>query len=134
MSKERVGFVLCLLLIHALVLPAVAEEGRRPIFERTVITEPGKYILTRDIPQGSGVAIEVASGVDHVDIDLNGFAVYGNPVGGPGTYSITANTVGSNVTIHNGHINAPGGFGVYVRAEKALLQDIQVTLSNVGSG
>ena len=134
MNKEPARFGLLFLLAHSFVLPLAAEEGRRPIFERTVITEPGKYILTRDIPQGSGVAIEVASGIDHVDIDLNGFTVYGNPVGGPGTYAITANTVGSNVTIHNGHINALGGFGIYVRAEKAVLEDLQVTLSSVSLG
>jgi parallel beta-helix repeat protein len=127
MNTSQTGFTLGLLLAHTLVFPVLAGEGRRPLFERTVITEAGKYIVTRDIPQGPGVAIEVASGVDHVDIDLNGFTVYGNPVGGPGANTIAANTEGSSVAIHSGHINALGGSGIYVRAKHTIVEDIRIT-------
>ena len=49
---------------------AVLADARIPIFEQTVITEPGHYVVTRDITVPSGRVIQI--NVDGVTVDLNG--------------------------------------------------------------
>ncbi|MCP3980598.1 MAG: hypothetical protein GY716_14950 [bacterium] len=69
---RRVAFW-SVVLVLAAVVPAGAEEGKIPIFEPTVITESGKYIVTRAITHSAKIVDIVGTGVEKVEIDLNGF-------------------------------------------------------------
>jgi parallel beta-helix repeat protein len=106
--------------------PVAADEGRIPIWTRTVIAQDGKYVVTRDLPPGGGPAIEIAPGVEHVDIDVNGFTLSGDPGGGP---VILAPGFHRSVTIRNGEIRAQGppGAGIDLsEVEKVVLEDLKV--------
>lgn len=53
-----------------------ADEGRIPIYKPTTITQPGHYILTRDVTAATGPALDVNVGtVGHIGIDLNGHII-----------------------------------------------------------
>ena len=47
-----------------------ADEGRIPIFRSTRITQPGHYVVTRDIAVSAGILLDIQA--DGVTIDLNG--------------------------------------------------------------
>src|SRR5262245_4847684 len=67
-------FMTCLLLAVAAISEVWADEGRIPIFGPVIITQPGHYILTKDISApigGNGIAIQS----DNVTVDLNGHQV-----------------------------------------------------------
>lgn len=53
-----------------------ADEGGLPVDKPTTITQPGHYILTRDVVAVIGSALDVGTighvTIDHVTIDLNG--------------------------------------------------------------
>lgn len=62
--------ILCFTLAGLLGITAIpAAPASIPIYQPTVITEPGHYIVTRDIEVDSGYAIEIQS--DDVTLDLN---------------------------------------------------------------
>lgn len=83
----------------------LAADGRRPIYGPTTITEPGSYILTRDIGDLSGVpTITIAA--SNVDLDLNGFTVTGSD---PAIYAYSVR----NLTIHDGFVNHDDS-GIYL--------------------
>lgn len=73
---------------------AFAADGAIPIWAPTTITEPGNYVLTRDI-ELPGVPTVIAIAASYVDLDLNGFRVYSSNTG------IIAQDV-NHVTIRNG--------------------------------
>ncbi len=60
------------LIIAAIGAGLNADEGRIPIFEQTIITQPGKYVVTRNFTS-TGVPITIQS--NDVSIDLNGHTV-----------------------------------------------------------
>jgi hypothetical protein len=60
---------------------AVAEEGRIPLYEPTIITVSGHYVVTNDFEAVSGPAIRIEA-LD-VTIDLNGHTVRGDVVTSP---------------------------------------------------
>ncbi len=73
-------FVLCLFAVPV----TRADEGRIPLYQRTGLdweagAISGKYILTRDITVGgTAIAIDIrGSGVENIELDLNGFTVTG---------------------------------------------------------
>src|SRR5262245_5699536 len=66
-----------LALAGALLPPAArdarADEGRFAIHQPTTISQPGSYVLNRDIVAASGDALVIQA--SDVDLDLNGYAV-----------------------------------------------------------
>lgn len=75
MNPLAVASALC-----ALALPALAADGRTPIWESTTITEPGAYTLARDlVADGSAAAITIAA--SGVDLDLAGHTISGTGLG-----------------------------------------------------
>jgi len=52
---------------------AQAADGAIPLWEPTVITMPGAYVVTRDIPSSGGPALDIQVG--GVSVDLNGFTL-----------------------------------------------------------
>jgi parallel beta-helix repeat protein len=91
----------------ALALPAVAAEGRIPVFAPTTLAADGKYILTRDI-MGTGAASPIVITAPNVDLDLNGFNVI-EPGGGFPVILIPGFIASGS--IHNGKLTT-GSFGI----------------------
>ena len=85
--------------------PILADEARIPIFQPTTITQPGYYVLTRDLSPASATAITIQA--DNVTVDLNGRAINSAPSQG----AIAVNGAFQNVTIRNGRLLG-GDFGV----------------------
>jgi parallel beta-helix repeat protein len=90
----------CLAALAALLLPmaAMAGEGRTPIWEPTIITDPGRYVVTRNISSG-GPVISIAA--DGVDIDLNGFVLEA-----PGAPAVIESSGHSQISIHDGTVRS----------------------------
>lgn len=114
------------LLLLGVALPVVAGEGRIPIWNRTVIGTSGKYIVTREIPPGPGPAIDIVGPADHVDIDLNGFTVFGDPAG-----LVVIRAIGAfrSITIRNGEVRSQGPPGDAIlidTAERVVLEDLKI--------
>lgn len=86
-----------------------------PIFTQTIITQPGNYILTKNIPEKEVVILDPFDGTalfiqaDNVTIDMNGFAV-GDPEGNDNVIQVGVGAIEPrNVVIKNGTVIA--GFG-----------------------
>jgi len=95
---KKTHYVSTMLAVYLLsVTSAVTSDGAIPIWEPTTITEPGKYVLTRDVRQlhSPDFGIITISG-DEIELDLNGFTVEGS------TYPV--NVTGSGVTVINGTV------------------------------
>ena len=86
-------FVVCLLT----ALPVLAGDGAIPIWEPMTITEPGHYVVTRNITAPD--AIMTILGIADVHIDLNGFTLESTSSGNA-VYAIGA----SELTVRNGTI------------------------------
>lgn len=96
MSSRSLRILLTLVVAGVVCLPVVAGEGRIPIYQDpTVITAPGKYIVTRNINSVAGGPI-IDIQVSGVDIDLNGMVLMGGPA--PVIHSLG----NDNITIRNG--------------------------------
>ena len=82
-------------------IPLWAGEGRIPIYEPTVISQPGHYILTRDISVASGDVITIQQG--GVTLDLNGKTISISGSQGRGVFiDLSGGTAESGVSILNG--------------------------------
>jgi len=93
--RLTIGAAVCA--IAALTLPALAGEGRIPIYTwPTVISSPGMYIVTQNLnATGSGASVIIVQASD-VSIDLNGFTL---ETDGAPVIQVLGLT---NVTIRNG--------------------------------
>lgn len=97
MFKATVRFAI-LVLAFAVVTPAIAGEGRIPIWKYpTTISAPGKYIVTRDIRGNGAPVIDIQA--HQVDLDINGFTLEETSGGFP-VIEITGDLV--DVVIRNG--------------------------------
>ncbi len=106
-------------------VPTLGAEGRTPIWEPVVISDPGKYIVTRDIAAAGGPIIDII--VDNVDIDLNGFSL---ETGGADPVIVGG---GSNISIRNGVLLA-GAMGIRLQpAQNVTIEDVKSQGSG-GSG
>ena len=130
-------------LFALLAIPALADEGRIPIpftspgTPPIVITQPGKYILTRNLKAtaaGSCIQLAVpAPAPGDVDIDLNGFILDQSPNPGAAAVSVSAGPT-REVTIHDGVIQGGargievlGGAGISTR--KVVLERLRISNS-----
>ncbi len=115
------------ILAAVLVQPVLAAEGRTPIWQQTVITQSGKYILTRNVNVPVGVAVDIQA--NGVDLDLNGFIL-----GAPGSPNPVIQSSGfSDLHIHNGTVNG-GTDAVYIRgAKNVVVEGLQIN-SGTGTG
>ncbi len=71
MRKSSVIIVLVVAAVAA--APLGSSEGRIPVWMPTTITQPGHYILTRNVLAATGPVINIAAG--GVTLDLNGHTV-----------------------------------------------------------
>src|SRR5437867_4844935 len=106
--------VVCLAFVGLVGSGIWADEGRIPIFQPTTITQPGHYVLTRDISNGAGDGILIRAST--VTLDLNGHTIsalrYVVNIGDPST----------NCKIHNGRLIGHTGIIVF----STLLLHLQV--------
>lgn len=99
--------VLCLMVATLTLAPAVADEGRIPVFGPTVITQPGHYIMTRDISISGGHAIAIQA--NNVTLDLDGHTIVSNGAGASDDAIAVSSALASvGVVIRNGRIQ--GGY------------------------
>jgi parallel beta-helix repeat protein len=117
------------MLIGAVAIPAIAGEGRTPIYQYpTVINAPGKYIVTRDINGGGGPVPVIDVQAPNVDIDLNGFTL----TNWGGLAPIIYTFGGLPLTIRNGTLmGGTAGIEVYSGADeipmyKVVIEDVNV--------
>jgi hypothetical protein len=124
-------FLLCAL--PGLILaasPATATEGRFMIAAPATLTQPGSYVLTRDISSSSGPAITIQS--DHVVLDLNGYSVTSTTTS---VIQIAGN--GKDVTIRNGRLignGLPDGIDFHSLTQRARVVIERVEISGVTIG
>jgi parallel beta-helix repeat protein len=109
--------------------PLHADEGRIPIWQPIVITpgpgpgfHEGKYILTRDVSAIPGMpVVDILGGTVAVDIDLNGFTMYGLDAD-----VIRASGVDS-LTIANGTIMGGLADGILAAdCRKVVIRDLKI--------
>jgi len=122
-ASLRVGAGI-LLLTTFCAIPAVAAEGRIPIWQPTVIGpgQEGAYIVTRDVVAAVGAPlIDVLPGTVAVDIDLNGFTLYGID-------QDVIRAVGvDSLTVRNGTIMGGNQNGVYAaECRKAVIEELRI--------
>src|SRR6058998_276615 len=115
--KRVPAIALALVILPA--APILADEARIPIFQPTTITQPGYYILTRDLSPASGTAITIQA--DGVTVDLNGRAI--NTA--PSQAAIVVNGGFQNVTIRNGRLLG-GNLGVDAAASAPATVNLRV--------
>ena len=84
-----------------------ADEGRRPLFKPTLITEPGNYVVTRNISVDSGNVLTI--NCSNVTIDLNGNTLASTSSSGHIIELVAGST---NIVIENGRLSG-GDVGVY---------------------
>jgi hypothetical protein len=89
------------------------------------ITNPGSYYLTTNVLATAGTAIRI--GTNNVTLDLNGYAIIGNPSIGNAGISISVRT---NIIIRNGSIQNCGYNGILdgsLGSQNILIENICVT-------
>lgn len=69
-TQNRCLYLIVVVAIGLAAAPALAERGAIPLWEPTVITQPGSYLVTRDISAASGPILDIQVG--GVAVDLNG--------------------------------------------------------------
>jgi parallel beta-helix repeat protein len=119
MKKELVLVGALLWLIGG--LPTAGGEGAIPIWEPVTITEPGRYVLTRNITDSDTRTIDVQS--PDVHIDLNGFTAE-NTGGGWAVFCWG----GDRMQVRNGTLKG-GGVFIYW-AEDVLVSDVTISDPN----
>ena len=116
---------IALLLLSATAAAFAQADARRPLQFNSgspaVISEPGTYVLTRDISTRSGTALMITA--NNVTLDLNGFTLQG-PGQQVGNGIVISGATGVRVT--NGII-ADFGFGVMVaNSNNVTLRDLSI--------
>ena len=121
MNKTLFRFLGLLLCVGT--LPALAGEGRIPVHTApTVISDSGKYVLTRNLlPSPGNPSIHIVSAV--VDLDLNGFTV---DTSGINQYAIHIDG-DTDVVIHNGSL-VGGGIRTEVApgVRRIVIEDVHI--------
>lgn len=110
--------------------PAATMKSLDQIEPRTVITNlpwtasaPGGYVVDRNLSLASGTGISVTA--SDVTIDLNGFVLTGDPLGGG--HGIHVATDADNVTIKNGVLRDWGADGLHAaRTDNLRIDNLRV--------
>lgn len=141
--KKLLVVVVCLLAAS----PMLAAEGAIPIWQPTTITQPGHYVLTRNITDSDTRTLDI-SGVSDVEIDLNGFTVENTGGGwaifgwGADRLHVRDGTVkgggvfayfSQNVQVARLTIEQPNGDGVELEDSSGVIRD-NLILDAGGSG
>jgi parallel beta-helix repeat protein len=141
--KKILAIAVCL----AAASPMLAADGAIPIWQPMTITQPGHYVLTRNITDSDLRTLDI-SGVSDVEIDLNGFTVE-NTGGGRAIFGWGADRLhvrdgtvkgggvfayfSQNVRFARLTIKQPNGDGIDLEDSSGVLLD-NVILDAGGSG
>ena len=127
-----------LLLVGTLIpaaSPATAADGTTPIWQPTTITQPGSYVLTRDVSGnvfGGGDSAVILIQASDVTLDLNGFrlSALGNGCDSSACAAIRAQGV-DGITVRNGSISTTdGAVGVDLNdVERFLVSDLSIVMA-----
>lgn len=139
MRKLAVFSSACLVAALLLTIPALAGEGRIPLWEPTVLPGPGitgKYIVTRNIvaPAGATAISVIGTGQEEVDIDLDGKTLFGDPAGGLNIIEVSDVRT---IVIRNGSLRAlgppAGGSSIFIdKVQKVILEDLRIEDGGTG--
>lgn len=117
--------ILLILIVASAAAPLHAGEGRKPIWEPTTITAPGRYVVVRNIT--SDAPILQIDGVDGVEIDLNGMRLDGGASPAP----VIQATLSDDFVVRDGTI-AGGSAAVRVsQSDGVVVEGVQVASSTV---
>jgi parallel beta-helix repeat protein len=123
--------VLALLVAVGAIPPALAAEGRTPIFAAgTVLVDDGAYVVTAPLAGGAGAVITVNA--FKVDIDLNGMVLTNNGANFP---VINVLPGVDQVTIRNGTLSS-GSVGIEAlgQTRSVTVEDVRIVDMLVGAG
>jgi len=128
--RRRVLVLIALALVPAGVFRS--DEGRIPIYRPTVITQPGHYVVTRDIAVSAGIVLDVQ--VPGVTVDLNGHTLASSSLTDDVIKIGDPNLLGDpNVKILNGRLQG-GGIAIHAIPPgpcKLTVQDVVIGDSNI---
>jgi hypothetical protein len=133
-NVSRIASAGLVLLLAMTATSALAAEGRTPVWQPITIMPggEGRYILTRDISAPAGMpAIDILPGTIAVDVDLNGFTIYGS-----GGMNVVQAVGVDSLTVRNGTIMGGGGDGISAtECRKVVVEDVKVQfMDNHGIG
>ena len=141
-NSKPVAFAAALTLLLLVGAPALAGGGAIPLWQATTITQPGAYVVTRDISATSGPVFDIQ--VDGVTIDGCGHTISLSNTTDP-VIQIAGPGVGAEkgITIANSRIHG-GSYGIEAYPPnpcRLLLIDVTITntdeaavrVSNVGN-
>ena len=128
---QRGVLAACLFLLAALCVapPASAADGTVEISGLTTISEPGSYVVTRDVTVLGGEAITVEA--NDVSIDLNGHNVSGGVLWSTHNGAIYQDPQYRGLTVRNGGLWGGWGPGLAAGAD-ARVESVTVTGSQGG--
>ena len=108
-----------------------ADEGRIPIFQPTTITQPGHYVLTRDIDIVLAGADGITIHSNNVDLDLNGHTISSSVP----SHLIIVDDGFRSIKIRGGKLNG-GGYGIRLHSLGAPgdISIEHVIIENSGTG
>ena len=115
---------------------AGAGEGRIPVFGLTIISQPGHYVVTRDITSTFAFPVVTIGApgctpFGGVTLDLNGHTLT-SAAGGPGVIVIGSDCTTGGVTIRNGRLVGGGaGSGAGSGILSTLAAPLDLRLENV---
>jgi parallel beta-helix repeat protein len=128
MTQRAVSPIVAAALLLCAAPAALAAEGRTPIWQPTVITVPGKYFVSRNLPPPAAGGVTIQILVPDVEIDLNGMQL---DVTGA-AYGILA--IGTNrVSVRNGHL-VGNGVAAALHVEDAVQVTVEELTIDVAGG
>lgn len=105
----------------------LAGDGRIPLSAPTLITQPGHYLLTKDLTLASGSLIDIATG--NVTLDLNARTL---TTASPSPAIRLLEGLSGNVTIRNGRLIGGGIVTAFFSAPRMVrLEDLQITSGEI---
>ena len=131
MSRLPGTLFLALLVVVGAIPPALAAEGRTPVFAAgTVLVEDGSYVVTAPLVGGAGPVITVNA--YKVDLDLNGMILTNSGANFP-VISVLPGV--DQVTIRNGTLSS-GSIGIEAlgQTRSVAVEDVKIVDMVVGAG
>jgi parallel beta-helix repeat protein len=123
-TMSRVAWASAALAAAVVCTPALGAEGRMPLWQPTTIVPgaEGQYVVTRNVTAVPGLpVIDVQPGTVAVEIDLNGFTLYG------GTTDVIRATGVDSLVVRNGTIFGGAGHGIVAAdCRKVVIEEVKI--------
>jgi len=119
----KIALTVAVLTAATSALGVLADEGRIPLFQVTTITQPGHYVVTRNISVSSGSIFTISA--NDVTLDLNGHLI-SSSISSASMINILAGF--TDIEIRNGRISG-GQFGIF--SSDSPVAGIRMRIENV---